>query len=381
MKRIGVAAAIIVAAVIAYAIYRVGGGTAHNDEFDNLQALLDLPANRWILYHRGGTDGWTRQGHAGMTYDSDRGTLVIFGSDTHGENWDNSIHEFQPLEKRWHTRYPQSSAETYRLDAEGRPVAGDEALLPWAMHTYDTVEYDPQQKAIVVASTTEHSSLTREVGKISDHPTWRYFPANGTWEMLVNEGKKSPAFFAGGLAYDETRDVLIGYRGAIWELGPDRQSWLKTGATGPHSMHFNFVYDPGRGRAFVFGDYKPTCAVWSYSPGILPGTPGSWETVTPASGPCPLLSSAPVALDREAGLFLIVADDRQGGAATAQKASTYYYDPDSSSYHHLEGADLPPVGMNYMLAWDKRLKVFFLVTGSWNEPTSVWALRLDRSQP
>jgi hypothetical protein len=68
---------------------------------ENLLELRNLPANRWIRYHEEKPGHWTRQGHAGMTFDSHRGLLLIFGSDTHGENWHNAVHEFTPALKRW----------------------------------------------------------------------------------------------------------------------------------------------------------------------------------------------------------------------------------------------------------------------------------------
>ena len=41
-------------------------------------------------------------------------------------------------------------------------------------------------------------------------------------------------------------------------------------------------------------------------------------------------------------------------------------------------ADLPPLGMNFMMAYDTRHKVFLLVTGGPEEAPTVWALKLNR---
>lgn len=365
---------------LALAAYVWQPGDPVSDALTNLDALRNLPPNRWVVYDRGGTDGWTRQGHAGMAFDAARGVLVVFGSDTHGENFDNAIHEFQPLSRRWTTAYPPSDPSTYRVDDRGRPVAGGDRVRPWAMHTYDTVEYDPAQRGIIVASTTEHSRLPVPTGPIKDHPAWLYRPATGTWEMHANAGQPSPKFFGGGLAYDENRDVIIGYRHDIWELGPDRRQWQKVGAPGVHDMEFSLIFDPARNRAFVFGGYRGTCDVHAYRPGALPGSPGEWQLQRPRAGPCPLLKNSPAALDRNQGLFLVVANDRAAGRAGGEGAASFVYDPDAMEYRELTEAELPPVGMNYMMTWHKDLGVFLLVTGSWKDPVTVWALRLDRSQ-
>jgi hypothetical protein len=42
---------------------------------------------------------------------------------------------------------------------------------------------------------------------------------------------------------------------------------------------------------------------------------------------------------------------------------------------------LPALGMNYMLAYDASNKVFFLVTGNWKNPPTVWALHLELMFP
>ena len=37
----------------------------------------------------------------GVTFDVRRGQLLVFGSDTHGSNWDNGVHAFDPFTGRW----------------------------------------------------------------------------------------------------------------------------------------------------------------------------------------------------------------------------------------------------------------------------------------
>ena len=55
--------------------------------------LLDLPLGKWIKIHqqRPGDDvTFKRQSHAGSAFDTKRGRIIIFGSDTHQKNWANS---------------------------------------------------------------------------------------------------------------------------------------------------------------------------------------------------------------------------------------------------------------------------------------------------
>lgn len=103
-------------------------------------------------------------------------TLLIFGSDTHGENWDNSVHEFSPRARRWETHQTAAQPDTYRINADGVPIAGTEILMPWAMHTYDAIAYHPGLDALVVTSTTEHTKTPAKLPAIRQQPTWNGCP-------------------------------------------------------------------------------------------------------------------------------------------------------------------------------------------------------------
>jgi hypothetical protein len=378
MKRailIGSAAALLLATTTAVWLTRKADDLP--PELENFLQLRDLPANRWVKYHEEKPGTWRRQGHAGMAFDSKRESLLIFGSDTHGEDWDNAVHEFQPRLKRWLTHYPPAGPETYRTDEAGRPNAGTGTVLPWAMHTYDTIEYHPGLDALVITSTPGHNPKGKSVPGITQQPTWIYDLSTRRWSALPNNGKPPPTFFGGSSAYDARRDALIAYRGAIWELDTAAGEWRRA-AGGHHDLHHTMVYAPPRGTAFVFGDYRPTTAIWSYRPGATIGEAGSWEKLEPGGDRCPPYDIAPVAYDASQDLFVLVVDNEDASSSPPKKAtsaSTYLYDPAANAYTKLPGADLPPVGMNFMMAWDSIDEVAFLVTGGYEGLVTVWAMR------
>jgi len=346
-------------------------------EVENLLELRNLPANRWVLYHEERPGTWGRQGHAGMAFDSRRGSLLIFGSDTHGENWDNAVHEFRPGLKRWETHYAAAGPESYRFDEAGRPVAGKDTLLPWAMHTYDAIEYHPGLDALVVMSTTDHTPAAARASGRTQQPTWIYDLSTRRWRTFPNSGKPTPSFFGGSSAYDDRRQTLIAYRGAIWELDVAAEEWRRA-APGHHQLHHTMVYAPGRGMAFVFGDYRPTNTIWSYRPGASIGDAGNWEKHQPGGDACPPYGIVPVAYDAAEDVFVLVVNDPEPGFPADRKtrsASTYLYDPAANAYTRLPDAALAPVGMNYMMAWDSRIRVVFLVTGDHHGVVTVWAMR------
>jgi hypothetical protein len=370
------AAAIGAAAIIGY-LFRPADDLP--DELANALYLRSLPANRWVKYHEETPRTWSRQTHAGLAFDTRRGSLLVFGSDTHGENWDNSVHEFHPLRRRWETHYRQAAPETYRADRDGRPIAGDGALQPWAMHVYDTVEYHPQLDALVVAGSPMHNPRGKSVPGVKSHPTWLYDLERRTWSAFPNNGKPAPVFFGGAVAYDDKRRVLVGYKHRLWEMDLQAGEWRQASAEGHHDLHHAMVHDSRRGDLYVFGSYARTNEVWRYRPGGNAGEQGAWQVLRPGGDPCPPYTTVPVAFDASNGVFLLVVDlpepSRQGRATAA---ATYVYDPEANTYARLAQADREAVAMNYMMAWDRNHRVFFLVTGRRDGVVTVWALRLQR---
>ena len=330
--------------------------------------LLNLPPNRWVKFHEPEKLGWRRQPHAGIAYDMRRGTLLVFGSDTHGGNWDNSVHEFDPVKERWETHYPPAARETYRADAQGNAVAGHDRLLPWAMHTFDSVVYDPRLDALVVTAVPGHNPIRKEVRRQID-PTWIYDLKTREWRIFANNGKRPPGVFAGASAYDSARDVVVVYKGKssgkIWELWPNRSEWTPS-ARSHHEIHFTMEADAKHQKLVVFGNYGGSRDVWVYTPGRTRVQVGKWDRQLPTGDDCPAWEHFPVAYDWKSGVFLII-----------PKGITCIYDLGSNQYTRLPDAEIDVGGMNYMMVYDIYHEVFLLVTGDWRKPPSVWAMKLN----
>lgn len=351
-----------------------------------LPRLPDLQPNTWHLLAQLDQTDWRRQAHAGIAYDSKRGTLLLFGSNTHGLDWDDTVHEFDPVTGRWETHYPSAPKESYRADAAGRAIAGNGRLLPWAMHTYDNIVYDPRLDAIIVSALPEHNPIRNSVPAAKIHPTWIYDLKTRQWRIFENNGKPYPKFFAAASAYDSGRDVIAAYKWGIWEIGPERDQWVKATGENHHQIHYSMDYDARHKKFVVFGDYHNSNTIWTYTPGARAGDKGTWEEKKPQGASCPPGQHFPVAYDSVHGVLLLVVDntafveDKKGRRKPTRRpssSSSFVYDLEGNRCVRLPDADLPPLGMNYMMVYDSLHKVFLLVTGDQGKPAAVWALKLD----
>ena len=371
--------AALLAIVITAVLTGCTDGSEAEEQLDNSLFLLNLPANRWVKYHELKGGDWWRKGHAGLAYDSTRGSLLVFGSDTHGEDWDNVVHEFILRQREWVHHGVNAHPDTYHINSEGYPVAGDMNLAPWAMHTYDGVDYDPVLDALVVVASPDHNPIVKKRPAPQSHPVWIFHLKTKKWSIFEN--KHGPGrFFGAAIAYDDADNNLFFCKSGLWVLNLTKEK-LERIDKAANCLHRTMAFDSWRRNINIFGSYRGTSNVSRFNIDLYSEESENWEELTPKGDHCPPYSKVPVAFDEKAGVFLLVVDDPK---STIEKkpetATTFIYDPGTNTYKKLNDTKLPAAGMNFMMAWDKIHEVFFLLTGNLEDGISVWALRLDRNQ-
>jgi len=346
-------------------------------QLENSIFLLNLPANRWIKYHEMNDGDWWRQGHAGLAYDSNRGNLLLFGSDTHGENWDNIIHEFNIKKREWVHHGISAPESSYRVTTEGYLVAGNEHAMPLAMHTYDGVVYDPQQDSLVVVASPDHTPLDKKLPEPRFHPIWIYSMTTKRWLIFDQKNLQTPRFFGAATAYDGFDNNLFICKSGLWVLNLDKGQLRRVGGA-PDCLHRTMEFDSLNRRLFLFGSYRGTANILRYDIGFDFQEAREWQELVPIGDQPPPYSSTPVAFDEKSGVFIMVVDDKESQAdKRSESAATFIYEPRSNGYRRLLEGRLPAIGMNFMMVWDRVHELFFLLTGDWREGISVWVLRLD----
>jgi len=358
----------------------------------------NFPVNTWVKVSSIKTDWW-RSYHASMVVSKQTGNLITYGSETHG-TYDNSVREFNTDTLSWTTHYPATTFDTYQLDAKGQAISGSLANpMPWAMHTYDEVAYDPMTNNLVVAAIDPHSWYAFQKFPNAIHPTWLYDLNNKSWHTFANQGAtdptKVPSLFASSTEYDPLRNVIWAlipgtsndWNGQLWFMNSKRDAWVKVPnpvgglPTSQIQIHTNMVRDSVRDKLVVFGNYaKQNTKIAVYSPNIDPAVAGSWEVRQPSGDVITPDDQIPVDYDTKQSVFLLLPS--QG--TTEDPSDTVVYDPDKNSYINIPNAKQIPNAdlnsLNFMLKYSPKMKMFFLITGRWYTTTTVWAFKLDYSK-
>lgn len=348
--------------------------------------LAGIPANQWVQIHQqaaGDKVRFRRQEHGGSCFDSKRCRIVLFGSNTHGQDWTNSPLIFDVVACTWTRLYENDDKSTYRADANGLPVAGAAGDHPWAMHTFGTVQYDPDRDEMVVCCWDEHldpggkftAALKDVWPTIKKRPTWTFSFATGKWTPLECE---SHNFFPFTCAYDSDRKVIVGYGGdGIWELSGQERSWQRIDSKRLCGYHNNAAYDSVNKAIILYGSNPLTDDIIVYRP----STKEHRKMPTPGARP-PKDQHTPMCFDPVAQRTVVMVD--RGGNADRPKegkAETWLYDLAADAWTQVATTTLPfGCGMNYNMHYDPRHKVCLLVTEAFDKPGSpvtVYALRVD----
>ncbi|WP_275100208.1 hypothetical protein [Sedimenticola hydrogenitrophicus] len=335
-----------------------------------------LPEKRWIKIHqqqRSDPVQFKRQPHGGSAFDSKRGRLVLFGSDTHGEDWSNVVRIFDMSSVKWIPTAQPDDYQGYVVDSAGEPSARADVKRPWAMHTFDAVDYDPVNDQLMVASHPDHLKPDRfgqwmaaSWGEIKKHPTWFYHFRDNSWS--TGEGK-AVSFFPYSIAYDSKRQRFVGFRpDGVFQYAGAR-GWQRIAKKGINAYHTNAVYDPRNDAFIILGTHTSSNAVYLFRNGDR----GALEQPTPGLRP-PGMESVPAAFHPGVGKTVVLVDSPVGEKGGAQ---TWLYDIAEDRWEQIDEAVFPfKLGMNYNMQYDPIHNQLVLVAGGHEDFTSVWVLRL-----
>jgi len=331
-----------------------------------------LPKGQWVKIHQqkpGDAVFFKRQEHAGSGFDTLTSRLYIFGSNTHGENWNNAVYWFDLDTLTWSQSYQPDSSDTYSVNAQGIPVAGQQHNHPWAMHTFAAIAFDVLHQQLVVTSYPGHlspgrygQSLAHLWRQIKKHPTWLYSPRTKQWRAYSGQSEQ---FFPYTIVYDTDRGMVTGFKpNGIYDWQGPVFGWKKIGTSAMQQWHTNGVYDSVNHRFLFYGGNAMKNSVYVYKVGDK-----SVEKMPTLGERPPAGQSVPLAFHKRSGQMVAL-------ISTEKNSQTWLYDYKTDQWQRLE-ADFPyPVGMNYTMEYDGRHDVVVLVSSPEHQPLAVWVLKL-----
>lgn len=341
-----------------------------------------LPAGRWVPVPASGVAA-PKVFHGGATIIPERSLVIFFGSDTHaptplegGES--NAVWRLDLATLQWSQDYEQDPKTTYRLlpDGQAQTTTG----RPWAMHTFASVDWDPEVKRVVVVSGPIHARFApqRRFPMFTEDKWWEKVRASH-WEYDV-DGRKwqrleagAPPLFAQAMVWDSHRKVLVGHNGAAtWEFDRTGGKWRAVPAATKPGWHLNTVYDTLARRVLLLGDNSGSSTLFAYE-----ATGRQWSPVPARGAPMPA-NGAAVAYDTRNHVMMYLANDHgdqyhnPGG-----KAVTFLYHSAEQRWERLEIPSPELYGMNYLMQYDPARNVFlhFEKSKDSGDRVRIWAFR------
>jgi hypothetical protein len=316
--------------------------------------------------------------HAGGVIDPTTSRLYFFGSDNHGDEWNNEVWSYDPVTMTWTQSYPEDAPDTYRyLDGRKTTTTGH----PWAMHTFAMNAWDTAGGRLVMGAWQMHYDLESlphvKLPREAPESWWQYDPPANAWTPVP----RGPDLGLGHLCYVPSLGRVIGFSGdnipATLYDPAKRTFQAVSGFVGraPDGYTLRSDYDSRRDRILLVSwDKGPN--VWSFdfkkkrwsNLGVQNRPPGhiygSWD------------------YDRSADALVSLWPDDPAGAFNndSGKSRTFLVDLERNTYREIKTEPAPPyTGMSFRVLYDPRHEVTFAVEG--NEVWSFKAPSLAATRP
>lgn len=247
---------------------------------DGLAVLRDIPDNTWVQLAVQGDSTAPGQGHCNITVDCDSQRVFLYGSDTHGSNY-NETWYFNLRDFTWHQLYPQDPTTVFRkvtspvLPADKYwPVCSTATgVHPMASHTFDGMRYVPGKSAVLMFENCPHNGNPVTVlGAGAVGTSWILDTKTLQWKLLTNAISPEPGIIGKiGVMPDGSR--TIGCADGTYEFNWADSTWvlLTTTGPGPTTYHNAIEYDTYQGKFVVYGgsgafdrnSFDPATRTWA----------------------------------------------------------------------------------------------------------------------
>jgi hypothetical protein len=346
-----------------------------------------IPAGEWVDVPTTGESA-PKVFHGGAAIAPERGEVYFFGSDTHhptelekGES--NSVWRLDLQTLCWSRDYEQDSKSAYRITPDSQAVTT--TGRPWAMHTFDCVEWDPSVERMVVVSHPVHARFAPDerFPVFAGRPDWFKSLRSSHWEYDPDTKRwrrydfNPPALFARAMTRDPARNELVATDGeATWVFDRAASRWSRIDEGTVPGWHLSMVFDTAKDEALLLGRNTGSDTLYAWRPERR-----NWRTVDMQGSTMPA-NGAAIAYDTNNEVMLYLANDyhNQYNNPTG-KAVTFLYHSAERRWERLDIESPELYGMNYLMQYDPVRNVVLhfekspAVTG---DGIRVWAFRYRR---
>lgn len=343
-----------------------------------------LPENTWVkLPTTGATPA--KVFHGGMALDTDRGQLLVFGSDSHrrAKDFDNSVYRLDLTTLQWRRDYPADPVADY-LVGDDR-VARTKSGRPWGEHSFDTLDYAPTLKRLVTVQFPDHAFLFYEAGRFDKQKirpvTWLYDADEQGWESLDCE---TPNLFAKAMTYDSDTRQMVGCdgEGGTWLFDLESKKWTRSPAVGgPKGWHLSMEYDTQLKRVLAYGSMENAHDLWAFEVAAQ-----KWERLeTPTQAPVGNGAALAYSTSARALIFLASLSKKTYNNKSGE-SETWVFDSVKKDWRRLAVKSPPLYGMNYHNVYDPERNVMLFGErgkgrGPVGGPLAIWAFRYAPASP
>ena len=341
-----------------------------------------LPHGEWVAVPTTG-EAAPKVFHGGAAISPARGVVFFFGSDTHAptgleQGETNSVWRLNLKTLAWSKDYEQEAKSAYRILPDSQTVTT--GGRPWAIHTFDAVEYDPAAGRMVVVSFPKHARFAPQErfpmfsGEwfTSLKPShWEYDPDTKSWSLLY--GANAPDLFARAMTWDSDSRELIATDGArTWHFDRTEGKWIAYDAACVAGYHLSMVYDTFANRALLLGNNSGSDTLFAYDP-----RQHQWSRVQTGGSTLPA-NGAAIAYDTSNHVMLYLANDYENQYNNPTgTAVTFIYSSREKSWTRLDIESPELYGMNYLMQYDPVRNAFlhFEKSRETGDRIRLWAFR------
>ena len=314
-----------------------------------------IPFNKWVRLPGCG-QAPRKVFHGASALAEDRNQVFFFGADTHDNDYDNSVYRLDLPTLKWSKDYEADPIEEYLLTREGYAVTT--SGRPWAMHTFDALDYVPEIQSLICTSSPRHAHkalerLSHQSGRdlFESGVTWQYHLDSREWQLIKTQ---SPNLFARGQVWDPVGHQLIGHNGeSTFHYDPHHRQWTPYLEPSVPGWHRKLVFDTYAGKVLSLGHNGGSSDLWSYSPKSI-----VWKKITTHIQPLPA-DGATMAYDIHQSILLYLANDSPNQYSNPSgKSATFIYSSENQTWTRLSIQSPPLYGMNYLMQYDPSHRVF-----------------------